>query len=372
MCNDRIASLIARQLSGEASATELRELENLLHLNPAYRQTAQQLTHIWQSHSVPDADFMEATYLAHEERMKLQGINMNAETTEETQQSRFKKISFFKIVSAVAFVSLLILGSWKFFSADNDLAGSANNRAALANVNEVKTPRGARTKIQLPDGTNVWLNAGSKLSYDKIMDGKERVVFLTGEAFFDVVKNAKRPFIIHTSKIDIRVLGTQFNVKAYEEDKTTETSLLRGSVEVFLKSNPSKKYLLKPNEKLVLSNSLAAPAMQDIKQSETSKQDAAIAEPQVAITALRYLHDEQNAESSWTRNILSFTDESFSEVAKKMERWYNVTIEFKNIKWEDKFLSGSFENETLDQALAALKFTTGFKFNIEGNHVTIY
>jgi ferric-dicitrate binding protein FerR (iron transport regulator) len=230
----------------------------------------------------------------------------------------------------------------------------------------VATSNGSRTKLILPDGSSVWLNAGSKLNYNKNFDAALREVYLTGEAFFDVVKDPERPFLIHTSKMDVRVLGTQFNVKAYEQDKTFETSLIHGSVEVFLKKEPGKKYLLKPNQKLVLTNKAS-------QQNKITDVSADLKEPLVQIKELTYINgSNKDVESSWTRNILSFEDESFSEVSKKMERWYDVKFEFNNKHWETEFLSGSFEKESLDQAMTALKFSTGFDFSIKDKIITIY
>jgi ferric-dicitrate binding protein FerR (iron transport regulator) len=215
----------------------------------------------------------------------------------------------------------------------------------------------------LPDGSGVWLNAGSKLNYKKAFDGKTREVELTGEAFFDVAKDPERPFIIHTSKMDVKVLGTQFNVKAYELDKNFETSLIKGSVEISVLADPGKKYLLKPNQKLVLAKDIVA------SRSAIKKNGAA----GVQIKELTYLAGTNaDIESSWTRNILSFEDEPFSEVAKKMERWYDVKFEFKDKRWENEFLKGSFEKESLDQAMNALKFTTGFNFSIKDKIISIY
>ena len=104
----------------------------------------------------------------------------------------------------------------------------------------------------LPDGSTVWLNAGSRLTYDSLYGTTLREVTLSGEAYFDVVKNPKKPFIIHTGKINIRVLGTVFNVKSYPEEQTIETSLIKGSIEVSFPSQPSKKIILKPNQKLII------------------------------------------------------------------------------------------------------------------------
>ena len=124
----------------------------------------------------------------------------------------------------------------------------------VAVVNEINTAEGSRTHLTLPDGTKVWLNAGSHLSYGKTYNAATREVNLTGEAFFDVARNSQKPFLIHTARIDIQVLGTSFNVKSYPTDRTTEATLIRGSIEVSIKDRPSEKIILRPNEKLVIAN----------------------------------------------------------------------------------------------------------------------
>ena len=114
--------------------------------------------------------------------------------------------------------------------------------------------QGSRTHLTLPDGTMVWLNAGSRLSYGKNYNTATREVNLTGEAFFDVAHNTQKPFLIHTARIDVQVLGTSFNVKSYPTDRTTEATLIRGSIEVSIKDRPSEKIILRPDEKLVVAN----------------------------------------------------------------------------------------------------------------------
>ena len=214
------------------------------------------------------------------------------------------------------------------------------------------------------------MNAGSKLDYTNVTETGEgtREVYLTGEAFFDVVKNPKRPFIIHTSSIDVKVLGTKFNVKAYPNDKTVETSLVQGSVEVFVKNRPGEKYLLKPNQKLVLLNEPEVPEIG--KKTEINKN------ANLAIIAIKHLtygkNDTLSIETSWIRNKLEFKDETFAEIARKMERWYDVTITFKTRELETEELNGDFSKETLRQALDALRFTTNFNYKIDGKTVTIY
>lgn len=374
MCNDRIWILMTRKLSGEATSTELKELDMLLSPLPEGNNTIyHKIAGVWNQAPSHDTDFMEATYLAHLERMKDRGVAINTDEPglveneiDAPETGRRTWISF-RNIAVMAIMAICLSAGWVLLSAKKS---SRNDQYAVAKISEIKTSKGSRTKVKLPDGSDVWLNAGSKLNYDKNFEGDTRDVYLTGEAFFDVVHNAEKPFIIHTSRINVKVLGTQFNVKAYAEDKTTETSLIRGSVEVTLNNNPSKRYRLKPNQKLVISNEDLAAANAPVPGEGEIPVHF---NPKAEITELTYLQDEKNAvESSWTRNILSFEDELFGEVAKKMERWYDVTIVFKNKRWAREYMSGSFEQESLEQAMTALKYTTGFNYKKEGKLITIY
>lgn len=373
MNNDRIWILLARKLSGEASATELKELESLLSQYPEADPISNEMVTHWQLTPKTDADFMEATWLAHVARMQEKGHNIQtdqqvlnplAALEEETGPSR-KKI--FKRLGVLVVASLVIVSGLFFLNTQNKTTAPASKIVAQQ---EVTTPKGSRTKIQLPDGSDVWLNAGSQLKYNKDFEKGSREVYLSGEAFFDVVKNPKKPFVIHTSSMDVKVLGTQFNVKAYEDDLTTETSLIKGSVSVYLNAAPEKEYRLVPNQKLILNN-LAMAKQQE--SAETKNNSLLNLDRLVTIKKLTYAAASENdIESSWTKNILSFEDELFPEVARKMERWYNVEIEFANQKWEQRYISGSFEKESLSQALKALQFTTGFNYKTAGKTILIY
>ena len=118
--------------------------------------------------------------------------------------------------------------------------------------NEVVAKRGTKTKIILPDGSQVWLNSDSKLSYGERFNDTIREVSLEGEAYFDVIKDKNRPFIVMTNALNIRVLGTAFNIKSYAQDATIETTLIRGMIEVRKNNEPAtKKIVLTPNEKLI-------------------------------------------------------------------------------------------------------------------------
>ena len=168
-----------------------------------------------------------------------------------------------RIWMAVASVLIVVFGGWLWF-------GNQSSDAKGQKQEIIEAQNGSRSRSVLPDGSTVWLNAGSKLYYENDFTGATREVRLEGEAFFDVVKKTDRPFIVHTSGIDIKVLGTAFNVKSYPEDKTVETTLYRGSVKVFRHEESETGAIhLKPNEKLILSKEAAAKAENLSERAET-------------------------------------------------------------------------------------------------------
>lgn len=369
MNRDKIWQLFSRKLANEASAEELYELQQLLEDNPTLFHEMEAIEELWNSETEDDIDYLEATYHLHYEKMKKLGIEPKHIDEPELQSEQLSS-SFYrtKRKKTITMFSLFAVAVIAFFfivkptAEQPALAGDVS-----ATPKEVATKNGVSTKMILPDGSTVWLNAGSKLDYTRIGTSGNREVQLTGEAFFDVVKNPDRPFIIHTSKIDVKVLGTKFNVKAYPEDKTVETSLVQGSVEVFVKNRPGEKYLLKPNQKLVLLNN----AETDVLPKATLNRSPKL--PIIAIDHLTYRNNDTVAvETSWMQNKLVFEDEAFAEVARKMERWYDVRIQFRNRSLEEELLTGDFRKETLKQALEALRITTDFRYKIEDKTVLIY
>lgn len=178
---------------------------------------------------------------------------------------------------------------------------AANN---IPNVmNQLVIPYGNQSKLILSDNTVVWLNAGSRLVYPTFFNGKTREVLLFGEAFFEVSKNIEKPFIVKTSDIEIKVLGTQFNVSAYAEDKVIQTVLKEGSVAI-RQNNSSffdSEVVLKPNQMASFSKG----------SSETKLYD---------VDASYY--------TLWTKGLLSFDDVDFNRILKKVERFYNISVNF--------------------------------------------
>ena len=163
-----------------------------------------------------------------------------------SRKRRVWLISFsrYAAIIVIAFVSAWMLASY-YFSGD-----VTNRQELIAFQQELVVPAGQRAELTLPDGTKVWLNAGSKLSYPSFF-GKERKVFLSGEGFFNVSKNEKVPFIVSTRTIDVKALGTQFNVFSYPESNSTGVYLQEGSVKAYFPSSEAEGVILSPEQYLV-------------------------------------------------------------------------------------------------------------------------
>jgi len=232
-------------------------------------------------------------------------------------------------------------------------------------LNTVSTRAGSRSRLQLPDGTLVWLNADSRLSYKIDNQAATREVTLTGEAYFDVARDKDHPFLIHTNTIDIRVLGTAFDVQCYGNDKHTETSLFQGSVEVTLKNSPAKKIILQPSEKLIVHNNEMAVTNIGTKAEDND-------EPLMTVGKVHYQQkDSSYIETLWTRNQLAFDDRTLEEVAHQIERWYGAHLIITDDKLKTERFSATFEDESLPQVMEALRMTGNFHYSIHKKEVTI-
>jgi len=369
---NRVWALMARKLSGEATPEELAELQALLCDMPEENYSLEIMQDLWNNKPRVDRQYAETEYKSMIQRMQSMGIDEGKFSEDESGNSiieleqpprKNRRLIFFSILGA------MIIGGGLFFY---DSAVPASKSETPVAKNEISTRYGSKTNLVLPDGSKVWLNAGSKITYDKNYGSSIRELTLVGEAYFDVVKNPSKPFIIHTSKMDIKVLGTAFDVKCYPDEKTTETSLIRGSVEITLKDR-SQKIILKPNEKITINNddvNMQLGKNDPVKNAGTPSN--AVHAP---IITLGYLTREpvnnEIIETSWINNRLIFSDERFDDIAVKMERWFGVKIQFGSEKLKKLRFTGAFENETIDQALSAMQLTTAFKFNINKDQITI-
>lgn len=250
----------------------------------------------------------------------------------------------------------------------NDKPQSISNEASVSAKLIYTSLPGERKSFQLSDGSTVLMNGGSSIEVSKDFNAADREILLKGEAYFNVTHNARKPFIIHTDNINVKVLGTEFDVKAYPEDNTTETILIRGSVEITLHDKPKEKIILKPRHKLIIQNELT-----HIKKTS----DSTVIIPKVIPEKIKMLNVTLNAsdstvmETSWKDNRLSFSDETLEEVAIKLERWYGVKVKVEgDIAQEYKF-TGIFENETINETLKALQLSLFFHYHIKDGKISI-
>jgi transmembrane sensor len=372
MSQEQFWVLFSKKLSGEATSEELAFLESMIQAHPEWQYAIQNLTDLWKSQSGTDTAAGEDAYMLHVHRMNELNISLDAVSPDNRTIVPFKrKVARWYWAAAVL---LVVAGLFSI----RTLSGSSSKGDEVAGqVNEISTRPGSKSKVQLPDGSVVWLNAGSKLTYNKDFGIETREVTLIGEGFFDVTKNKEKPFIISTSSIKIKVLGTAFNVKAYPEDKQTETSLIRGSIEVTIRNRPNDKIILSPSEKLVVENDIARleknNRQQERKTGNIARTELPVINTLMSINKLKYNPvDSTVAEIQWVNNKLVFRDESFSELAVKMERWYNVEIDIADLQIGEERLNGIFESETIIQAMEALKEFIPFQYEKNGNKIIIH
>ncbi len=239
---------------------------------------------------------------------------------------------------------------------------------------EYSVPYGSRSRIVLPDGTKVWLNSGSKLRYQDQFIAGERVVYLEGEAFFDVTANKIKPFIVKTAELNIRVYGTKFNVKSFSEENVIETALVSGSV-VVEKTDINGRIIqdmkMLPNQIVSYSKisgdfTLNTPGVTAQNQNEKKP----VTSTTIDLTKPIKPKSIELA-TSWKDDRFTFKDEDFESLILRLQRWYDVEITLLNKNLKNFTFTGTFDKETVEQALDALKLTTHFTYTIEKNKVVI-
>lgn len=208
----------------------------------------------------------------------------------------------------------------------------------------VWVPPGQRSLVTLDDGTKVWLNSQSTLSFPVSFNTDKRIVELNGEGYFDVAKNEDAPFIVKTSKYNIEVLGTSFNVLAYESNDLFETSLLNGSVMIKSVTNDSPTIKLNPNEKITL-----------------------------IAGALQMSRIENFNHFRWREGLICLDDERFEDLIKKFSLYFDIHIEIENPELKDYLCTGKFRHsDGVDYALKVLQAEMKFTYTRDNEHNAIY
>ncbi len=301
-------------------------------------------TEAFEKHRSTGDSEAEMRELACEEDLNIEDLNVGARPT-------LKKAWVWTASIAVGLIVIFLVYMGDFRAAKTMPIASENKLQ--------KSLPAERKSFQLPDGSTVMLNSGSTL---EILDGfntHTREVKLNGEAFFDVTHNANVPFVIHTSSMKVKVLGTVFNIKAFPGETLSETTLIKGSVEVTLLNKSGKKVILHPNQKIIVPN-------RPVGELVSEKALAILKGGDYMIKGLSYREaDSSMVETEWTDNKLAFDDKSLEEIASQLERWYDVKITIENDAVKLLHFSGMFHQKTLTQVLNYLQLTSrSFQYKI--------
>lgn len=392
MDQERIYLLLTRWLSGEATPRERDQLEQLFIAHPELRRTVEALSNI---RSTPPKNITTEE----EQRMMQKGWEKLLESSSpivklpvvrRLSEDDARQISDlptapspgphatsiprrapWKWIAAASAITIVAIGGWLFSKRHTGTTDHVQPVAILV------SGRGARKSAKLPDGTKLWLNAGSRIVLAADFSQNKRELTLEGEAYFDVQHDEKNPFIIHTGALEVRVLGTALNVRAYPGDPVIETTLVEGKAEVGLAGNPQSAILLRPNEKVIVANEPGEPYRQQADGANTKSTDSARGEASLPVRYERRpivpdRTDGTIAETSWTHNKLVFRNEPLGSISARLERWYDVKIIFDNNRYQQDTISGTFPNIPVGDVMHALQLTEKFHYRVASDTIHVW
>lgn len=211
--------------------------------------------------------------------------------------------------------------------------------------NTISTPKGGQYQVTLPDGSRVWLNAESSITFPIGLTANERRVSITGEAYFEVAHNAARPFIVSKGGMNVKVLGTHFNINAYDDENAVRVTLLEGSVEVKSQTGSEKsQVIIKPGQQAVSINNgkLKIETNVDLEQV-----------------------------MAWKNGRFELGGNTIEPIMRQVARWYDVEIEYRGIKPTDNFMGGTSRQDNVSELLKILESTKAVKFEIDGRKIIV-
>jgi transmembrane sensor len=304
-----------------------------------------------------------------EDQIKRSRKKIFAAISKNVQEKREKKVKRIIVkISAIAASWLL------FFGFGYGLQQYFIHKAEVdTGFYTIAAPAGSRSEVTLPDGSKVWLNAGSQIKFSKNFETDKREIQLAGEAYFDVMKKENMPFVVQTHEIKINVLGTAFNVRAYPGEKFVEATVERGLVTVERQvdgTSRGRKVVLKHNQQARFDN--VRPI--DLPTAEMDSKAEAMVSPELGKTQGKIYVDEKVETAkftSWIENILVFDSEPLESLTKTLERRHSVSIEILDENLKNRQYTGIFEKENIEQALKALQYAGKFYYSIDKDKIFI-
>jgi ferric-dicitrate binding protein FerR (iron transport regulator) len=333
---ETIWSILGRKFEGGVSPEEEQILNEWINQSTTNKQVYFKLRELW-DHKQDQSNNSQA--IAAYDKL----INRIKFAEVSKTQTRVQKFSF-RVNQLVKYAAIFIFLILFAFLANYYV----NTELKSKQFCTISVPKGNKSEVLLPDGTKIWLNNNSKITYPRKFNTNERLVELSGEAYFEVTHDTKAPFIVLTSDLKIKVLGTKFNVQAYPNDKFIETTLISGKVTVLANDNPENENILKPGESLTY----------DKINNNLSKQEV-----------------DTRFYTYWMKGEFVFKDEKFEVLAKRIERIYNVEIVFKDPALKDKTYTGDFRvDDNIYTILEIFKRSTSvpIDYYADRNKITIF
>ena len=333
--NKHIDELIANYLTEGLDKNALDELKTWIAASAENQQYFIRQREIWFS-----AVSREAASVYDKDKA-FENFRNRVESQKEIQSTSRRGFSLSALWRYAAVVAIIIaVGCISYWQ------GEVNVKDTFADIS-VEAPLGSKTKLYLPDGTLVWLNAGSRMTYSQGFGVDNRKVELEGEGYFEVKRNEKIPFFVKTKDLQLQVLGTKFNFRDYPEDHEVVVSLLEGKVGLDNLLREEKEAVLSPDERAVLNKANGLLTVESVTASNASQ---------------------------WTDGYLFFDEELLPDIAKELERSYNVKIHIANDSLKTFRFYGNFvrREQNIQEVLEALASTEKMQYKIEERNITIY
>lgn len=331
--NAHIDELVSRLLAEGLGKEERKELDDWMKQSDENRRYVMQCQEVWFS-AIEEEESKRydagRAYAAFRERV--------AESQRKEEKRNFPWKTFYRYAAAVAALVLVAFFSYR--------SGETNLKHSLTAI-EVEAPLGSQSKLRLPDGTLVVLNAGSRIAYPQDFGVDTRKVELEGEGYFEVEHNTEMPFYVSSANLRVKVLGTKFNFRDYPDDEQAVVSLLEGKVALDNLMREEAEMTLLPDERIVL----------DKRAGQMKKESG---------------HDRQVTD--WMQGRLSFDETPLGEVAKILERSYDVRIHFAGDALKSYRFYGNFSRtgQSLEDILEALEKTGKVRYAVSGREITLY
>ncbi|MGN7723115.1 FecR family protein [Chitinophaga sp. 22620] len=358
MHRSRLIELLAKKKAGSISLKEQFELSKWLQGNEDDKDLAGRIDELFGLEYGPERT--DEDRKGREKSWNRIVRSMHSENGGGPPVPKVRRIFTWRRIiplSVASVVLLCVAGTWYWHSVGKE---------ARTRQNIVGTEKGSRSKLTLPDGSRVWLNGDSRISYGASFGKNSRELTLTGEAYFDVAGDPNHPMIIRTATVTIKVLGTAFNVRAYPEEKTTATTLVKGKVQVSVNHKKQLSYMLSPDEKLIVSNDSGLPEEMNDKRPKEGKLQENITKIKIIKT------DSIPAEAQWIKNKLVFLNQPLHEVANILSSWYGVSVIVQgDADMKARRYTGIFENQNIQSVMESLQVAGGFNYKMKNDTILI-